>query len=56
MAGQSGWFRTHAHATRCYAMERYTNETHRLYGVLDRRLDGREFIAGDAYSIADIAC
>jgi GST-like protein len=56
MAGQSGWFRTHAQQRDAYAMERYTNETARLYGVLDRRLDGREFIAGNAYSIADIAC
>jgi GST-like protein len=37
-----------------YAEERYRNEARRLYGVLDRRLDGRDFIAGD-YSIADIA-
>ena len=56
MAGQSGWFRTHAQQRDAYAMERYTIETHRLYGVLDRHLDGREFIAGGAYSIADIAC
>ena len=38
-----------------YAEERYYNENRRLYGVLDRRLDGRDFIAGE-YSIADIAC
>ncbi|MUV14354.1 thiol:disulfide oxidoreductase [Lysobacter sp. HX-5-24] len=56
MAGQSGWFRTHAHQRDAFAMERYTKETARLYGVLDRRLNGREFIAGNAYSIADIAC
>lgn len=37
-----------------YAEERYLKEAHRLYGVLDRRLDGRAFVAGD-YSIADIA-
>jgi GST-like protein len=37
-----------------YAEERYLKEAHRLYGVLDRRLDGREFVA-DEYSIADIA-
>jgi GSH-dependent disulfide-bond oxidoreductase len=37
-----------------YAEERYLNEAHRLYGVLDRRLAAREFVAGD-YSIADIA-
>jgi glutathione S-transferase/GST-like protein len=38
-----------------YGATRYTNEVHRLYGVLDKRLQGREFIAG-AYSIADMAC
>ena len=38
-----------------YAEERYAKENRRLYGVLDRRLDGRDFIAGE-YSIADIAC
>jgi len=37
-----------------YAEERFTKEAHRLYGVLDRRLAGREFVA-DTYSIADIA-
>jgi GST-like protein len=37
-----------------YAEERYLKEAHRLYGVLDRRLDGREFVADD-YSVADIA-
>jgi GST-like protein len=38
-----------------YAIDRYTRETNRLYGVLDKRLAGRDFIAGD-YSIADMAC
>ena len=37
-----------------YAEERYLKEAHRLYGVLDKRLEGREFVA-DEYSIADIA-
>ncbi len=37
-----------------YAEERFTKEAHRLYGVLDRRLEGRAFVAGD-YSIADMA-
>jgi GST-like protein len=37
-----------------YAEERYRDEARRLYGVLDRRLDGRDYVAG-AYSIADIA-
>jgi GSH-dependent disulfide-bond oxidoreductase len=55
MAGQSGHFRVYAPEKVPYAVERYTKEVARLYGVLDRRLAGREFIAGD-YSIADIAC
>jgi GST-like protein len=38
-----------------YALERYTKETHRIYGVLDKRLSANEFLAGGAYSIADIA-
>ena len=38
-----------------YGIERYGTEARRLYGVLDRRLDGREHLAGDGYSIADIA-
>jgi GST-like protein len=37
-----------------YAEERYAKEAQRLYGVLDRRLDGRDFIVGD-YSVADMA-
>jgi GST-like protein len=37
-----------------YAEERYSKEAQRLYGVLDRRLEGREFLAGES-SIADIA-
>jgi GSH-dependent disulfide-bond oxidoreductase len=37
-----------------YSVRRYTDETHRLYGVLDRRLADRDFVAGD-YSIADMA-
>jgi GSH-dependent disulfide-bond oxidoreductase len=55
MAGQNGHFRVYAPEKVPYAIERYTKETARLYGVLDRRLADREFIAGD-YSIADIAC
>jgi len=41
-------------ADRKYGLERYSNETRRLYGVLDRRLAGREYVA-DACSIADFA-
>lgn len=55
MAGQNHHFVTYAPERIPYAMERYVNETHRLYGVLDRRLADRPFIAGD-YSIADMAC
>ena len=38
-----------------YAIDRYTNECHRLYGVMNKRLADRPFLAG-TYSIADIAC
>ncbi|WP_206998023.1 glutathione binding-like protein [Trinickia mobilis] len=38
-----------------FGIERYTKETERLFGVLNKRLEGREWLAGDAYSIADIA-
>jgi GST-like protein len=38
-----------------YALQRYTTETHRIYGVLDKRLAASEYLAGGAYSIADIA-
>jgi GST-like protein len=38
-----------------FAVERYKKETARLFGVLDKRLEGREWLAGDAYSVADIA-
>lgn len=55
MAGQNHHFVQYAPEKIPYAMERYIKETNRLYGVLDRRLNGREFIAGDVYTIADIA-
>jgi len=55
MAGQNGHFAVHASERLPYAIERYVRETARLYRVLDTRLAGREYIAGD-YSIADIAC
>jgi GST-like protein len=55
MLGQNHHFRNYAEPRIPYAIERYVNETHRLYAVLDRRLDGRQFIAGDAYTIADMA-
>jgi GST-like protein len=55
MLGQNHHFRRYAPERIAYATERYENETHRLYGVLDRRLEGREFIC-DELSIADFAC
>ncbi|WP_445158348.1 glutathione binding-like protein [Halomonas sp. E14] len=55
MAGQNHHFRHYAPKKIEYAIQRYMNETSRLYGVLDRRLDDHEFVGGDAYSIADMA-
>jgi len=55
MAGQNHHFVQYAPQRIPYAIERYVRETNRLYGVLDRQLADREFIAGD-YSIADMAC
>lgn len=54
MAGQNHHFTQYAPEKLQYAIDRYVNETARLYAVLDRRLADREFIAGD-YSIADMA-
>jgi GST-like protein len=54
MAGQNHHFRNYAQEKIDYAITRYVNETNRLYGVLNKRLSDREFIAGD-YSIADMA-
>jgi GST-like protein len=56
MAGQNHHFVQYAPEKIAYAMERYVKETARLYAVLDKHLsDGREFIAGAEYSIADMA-
>jgi GST-like protein len=55
MAGQNHHFVQYAPEQIPYAIRRYVDETNRLYGVLDRQLEGREFIAGE-YSIADVAC
>jgi GSH-dependent disulfide-bond oxidoreductase len=55
MAGQNHHFVQYAPEKLPYAMERYVKETNRLYGVLDRRLADREFIAGRDYTIADMA-
>jgi GST-like protein len=55
MAGQNHHFSNYAQEKIKYAIDRYVNETNRLYGVLNKRLADREFIAGQ-YSIADMAC
>jgi GST-like protein len=55
MAGQAGYFHVYAPEPVPFAIERYSRELRRLYGVLDRRLEGRDYIAGGDYSIADIA-
>jgi glutathione S-transferase/GST-like protein len=61
MAGQANHFRTYAptflpdQRMVAYGANRYTNEVDRLWGVVDRRLQDRDFLAGD-YSIADMAC
>lgn len=55
MTGQYGHFNVYAPERIPYAIERYTNEANRLLQVLDTHLKGRDFIAGDAYSIADMA-
>ncbi len=55
MAGQNHHFNIYAPEKIPYAIDRYVKETNRLYGVLNKRLEGREYIAG-TYSIADMAC
>ena len=55
MLGQNHHFNRYAPEKIPYAIDRYVNETRRLYGVLNKRLDGRTFIAGDDYTIADMA-
>ncbi|MAW99058.1 MAG: thiol:disulfide oxidoreductase [Sphingomonas sp.] len=54
MAGQNHHFNRYAPEKIPYAIDRYVKETNRLYGVLDRRLAGRDHVAG-GYSIADMA-
>ena len=54
MLGQNHHFSQYAPEKIPYAIDRYVNETHRLYGVLNKRLQDREFVAKD-YSIADMA-
>lgn len=55
MCGQAHHFRQYAPEKVPYAIERYTNEVNRLYGVMNKRLADRDFLAGE-YSIADMAC
>ena len=55
MLGQTHHFRIYAPEKIEYAINRYTNETKRLYGVMDKQLATHRYIAGDDYTIADIA-
>ncbi len=55
MLGQTHHFRIYAPEKIEYAINRYTNETKRLYGVMDKQLTTHRYIAGDDYTIADIA-
>ena len=53
--GQTHHFRRAAPEKVPYAIERFTNETRRLWGVMDKRLEDRDWLAADEFSIADIA-
>lgn len=55
MTGQYGHFNVYAPEKIAYAIDRYTREAQRLLGVLDQQLRGRAFVAGEDYSIADMA-
>lgn len=55
MLGQAHHFRIYAPTKIKYAIDRYTNEANRLYGVLDDRLKKSDYLAGDKYTIADMA-
>ncbi len=55
MLGQAHHFRIYAPEKIDYAVDRYTNEAKRLYRVLDKQLSQHRYLAGDAYTIADIA-
>jgi GSH-dependent disulfide-bond oxidoreductase len=55
MLGQANHFRNYAPEKLQYAIDRYTNESKRIFNVMDRRLTGRDYLAGE-YSIADMAC
>ena len=56
MCGQAGHFRNYAPEPIPYAIERYTKEARRLYEVLDKRLEGRDFIVDGELTMADILC
>ena len=55
MLGQAHHFRIYAPEKIDYAVNRYTNEAKRLYGVMDKQLATRKFIAGNQYTVADVA-
>jgi GSH-dependent disulfide-bond oxidoreductase len=55
MLGQNHHFRTYAPEKLPYAIDRYTNEAKRIYGVIDRQLAANPYIAGKTYTIADMA-
>jgi GST-like protein len=55
MFGQANHFRRYAKDKIAYAIERYTNEANRLTNVLDKRLAETRYVAGEEYTIADIA-
>jgi GST-like protein len=55
MLGQAHHFRIYAPEKIDYAIKRYTNEARRLYGVMDKQLASNAYLAGDNYTIADIA-
>jgi GST-like protein len=54
MMGQGNHFRRYAPEKLPYAIERYSNEVKRLYGVVDRRLSEARYLAGDEYTMADV--
>ena len=56
VAGQAHHFRRYAPPGNEYATDRFVNETARLYRVMEDHLESHEWLAGSAYSIADIAC
>ncbi|BBB66894.1 thiol:disulfide oxidoreductase [Undibacterium sp. YM2] len=55
MLGQAHHFRIYAPEKIAYAVDRYTNETKRIYGVIDKQLEKTTYLAGEEYGIADIA-